>query len=74
MDLYTCIIGNWRARSNKEIEKLLDSDNILSFIKSIRKRWLGHVHRMNDGRTPIRNLNRYTYRGVMSKSLMNWLC
>ena len=42
--------GEWRIRSNIEIDQLLEGENIVSFIKSNRLRSLGHVVRMHDER------------------------
>ncbi|KAJ4432567.1 hypothetical protein ANN_21190 [Periplaneta americana] len=44
--------GEWRKRKNKEIDHLLEGENIVSFIKSIRLRCLGQVVRMEEGRLP----------------------
>ncbi|KAJ4450919.1 hypothetical protein ANN_02354 [Periplaneta americana] len=35
--------------TNKEIDQLLEGENIVSFIKSITLRWLEHVVRMEEG-------------------------
>ena len=45
-----CINGEWRIRSDKEIHQLLEGENTVSFIKSNKLRWLGHVMRMHDER------------------------
>ncbi|KAJ4439833.1 hypothetical protein ANN_07961 [Periplaneta americana] len=44
--------GEWRKRTNKEVDQLLEGENIVSFIKSIMLRWLGHVMIMEEGWLP----------------------
>jgi hypothetical protein len=46
----------WRIRHNEEINTLLKGEDILLFIKSQRKRWLGHVERMEYKAMPKRML------------------
>jgi hypothetical protein len=43
MDLYVNLYGNWRIRTNKVTDELTGHDDIVSFVKSLRIRWLGHV-------------------------------
>jgi hypothetical protein len=38
----------WRIRYNEELNIVLKGEDIVRFIKSQRKRWLGHVERMED--------------------------
>jgi hypothetical protein len=33
--------GNWRIRTNKEIDELIGHEYVMSFVKSLRIRWLG---------------------------------
>jgi hypothetical protein len=42
--------GSWRIRTNKEVDELIGHEDIVSFVKSLRMRWLGHVERMNNNR------------------------
>jgi hypothetical protein len=46
------IQGNWRIRTNKEIYELIRHEDTVSFVKSLRIRWLGHVERMHNNRMP----------------------
>jgi hypothetical protein len=45
---------------NYELNEL--TGNIVGFIKSRRIAWLGHVMRMDDKRTPKKNITVETYR------------
>jgi len=42
---------------NYELNELIENADIVRFIKSRRRGWLGHVMRMDDKRTPKRLLD-----------------
>jgi hypothetical protein len=42
--------GEWRLKTNEELENITSHENIVRHIKSKRLSWLGHVERMPDGR------------------------
>jgi hypothetical protein len=42
----------WRIRNNAELNRSINGEDIVKFIKSQRIRWLGHVKRMEVGATP----------------------
>jgi hypothetical protein len=48
--------GSWRIRMNYELNEIIENADVVGFIKSRRKAWLGHVMRMDDKRTPNRIL------------------
>jgi len=50
--------GSCRIRMNYELNELIGNADIVTFIKSRRIGWLGHVMRMDDKRTPKRILER----------------
>jgi len=42
--------GNiWRIRNNEELNRSINGEDIVKFIKTQRVRWLGHVKRMEVG-------------------------
>jgi hypothetical protein len=43
---------NWRIRTNKEIEDILEGADIVKFIKLLILRWCGHIEGMNNERMP----------------------
>ncbi|PSN48468.1 hypothetical protein C0J52_11712 [Blattella germanica] len=46
--------GEWRIRTNRELEQLMKNEDIVRFIKSRRLVWIGHVLRMDASRIPRR--------------------
>jgi hypothetical protein len=42
--------GEWRLKTNEELENIIRHENIVRHIKSKRLSWLGNVERMPDGR------------------------
>jgi hypothetical protein len=56
--------GNWRIKTNQEINELIKVLNITGFIKMQRLRWLGHVERMADDNN-VKKIKRWK---SMSKS------
>jgi hypothetical protein len=43
---------NWRIRTNKEIEDILEEADNVKFIESLRLRWCGHIERINNEKMP----------------------
>ena len=46
----------WRRLHNEELHSLYRSPNIVRVIKSRRLRWVGHVTRMEEGRSAFKIL------------------
>jgi hypothetical protein len=44
--------GEWKIRTNGELEELNKGENIVKLIKGQRICWLGHLERMEEGRMP----------------------
>jgi len=44
--------GEWKSRANRELEETSRGENIVSWIKGRRIRWLGHLGRMEEDRMP----------------------
>ena len=42
--------GEWRLKTNEELEEAINNENIVRYIKYKRLSWLGHVERMTNGR------------------------
>jgi hypothetical protein len=42
--------GEWRLKTNEELEKAINNKNIVRYIKYKRLSWLGHVERMTNER------------------------
>jgi hypothetical protein len=48
--------GEWRRLHSEELHSLYRSHNIIRVNKSIRLRWVGHVARMEEGRSVFKML------------------
>ncbi|KAJ4437401.1 hypothetical protein ANN_17545 [Periplaneta americana] len=44
--------GEWRIRSNTEIDQILKAEDLVKHIKSMSLRWLSYVERIQEGRMP----------------------
>ena len=44
--------GEWKSRTNRELEELSEGENIVKWIKGQRISWLGHLERMEEDRMP----------------------
>ena len=40
----------WRLKTNEELEKVINNENIIRYMKYKRLSWLGHVERMTNER------------------------
>jgi sorting nexin-29 len=43
--------GEWRIRTNRELEELYENPSLVTEIKTSRLRWLGHIERMPENRS-----------------------
>jgi len=44
--------GEWKIRTNQELEEISKGENIVKWIKGQRISWLGHLVRMQEDRMP----------------------
>ena len=44
--------GEWKSRTNRELEEISKGENIVKWIKGQRIRWLGHLERMEEDSMP----------------------
>ena len=56
-----CEYGEWKSRTNRELEEMSKGENIVKWIKGQRMGWLGHLERMED-RMPKKDLHSRTGR------------
>jgi hypothetical protein len=47
--------GEWKSRTNRELEEMNGGENIVKWIKGQRISWLGHLGRMEEDRMPKKN-------------------
>jgi hypothetical protein len=63
--------GEWKSRTNRELEEMSGGENIVKWIKGQRIIWLGHLERMEEDRIPkkifIQELKGTRRRGRPSK-------
>jgi hypothetical protein len=45
-------VGEWKIRTNREVEELNKGENIVKWIKGQRISWLGHLEKMEEDRMP----------------------
>jgi hypothetical protein len=44
--------GEWKSRTNRELEKMSKGENIVKWIEGQRISWLDHLERMEEDRIP----------------------
>jgi hypothetical protein len=44
--------GEWKIRTNRELEEVNEGESIVKWIKGPRISWLGHLERMEEDRMP----------------------
>jgi len=44
--------GDWKSRTNRELEEMSKGENTVKWIKGQRISWLGHMERMEEDRMP----------------------
>ena len=44
--------GEWKSRTNRELEEMSKGESIVKWIKGQRISWLGHLERMGEDRMP----------------------
>ena len=47
--------GEWKSRTNRELEEMSKGENIVKWITRQSIRWLGHLERMEEDRMPKRS-------------------
>jgi len=50
--MYKYVKGEWKSRTNRDLEELSKGENIVKWIKGQRISWLGHLGRMEEDRMP----------------------
>jgi hypothetical protein len=66
--------SGWRIRYNQELDRLIEGQDLVKFIKAQRLRWLGHVERMPETQMPKRILKgRLDNRRRGGRPRMRWM-
>ena len=47
--------GEWKSRTNQELEEMNKEENIVKWTEGQRISWLGHLERMEEDRMPKKN-------------------
>ena len=56
-------VGEWKSRTNRELEELSKRENKVKWIKGQRISWLAHLGRMEENRMPKKDLHSRNGRG-----------
>jgi len=60
--------GEWKSRTNRELEEMSKGENIVKWLKEQRISWLGHLERMEEDRMP-KNLHSRTGRDKTKRTV-----
>ena len=55
--------GEWKSRTNRELEELSTGENIVKWIKGQRISWLSHLGRMEEDRMPKKRSSLKNWKG-----------
>jgi hypothetical protein len=55
--------GEWKSRTNRELEEMSKGKNIVKWIKRQRISWLGHLERMEENRMPKKRSSLKNWKG-----------
>ena len=44
--------GEWKSRTNRELEEMIKEENMVKWIKGQKIGWFGHIERMEEDRMP----------------------
>ena len=53
--------GEWRLKTNEELERAINNENIVRYVKYKRLSWLGHVERITNERVAKTKYKRKPY-------------
>jgi hypothetical protein len=59
--------GEWKSRTNRELEELSKGEYIVKWIKGQRISWPGHLERMEEDRMPKKDIHSRTGRDETKK-------
>jgi hypothetical protein len=68
-----CERGCYRIRTNEEVYRIYKEMDLVTIIKTLRLKWLGHVNRMEDHGEPKRALQGIPGCGRRGKPRKRWL-
>ena len=55
--------GEWKSRTNRELEEMITGENIVKRIKGQRISWLGHLERKGEDRMPKKRSSYKNWKG-----------
>jgi hypothetical protein len=55
--------GEWKSRTNQELEEMSKGENIVKWIKGQRISWLGNLKRMEEDRMPKKRSSLKNWKG-----------
>jgi len=64
----------WKIRNNEELNRSINREDIVKFIKAQRIRWLGHAKRMEEGAMPRKMMEGRLFVGIGKGRLcLRWM-
>jgi hypothetical protein len=65
--------GEWKTRTNRELEEMSKGENIVKWIKGQRISWLGHLERMEENRMPKMIFSQEMEETSKGENIVKWI-
>jgi hypothetical protein len=65
--------GEWRTRTNRELEEMSKGENTVRWIKGQRISWLGHLERLEENRMPKMIFSQELEEMSKGENIVKWI-